>query len=81
MNMLDQSISCRWQRSDFRISAIFENLVSCYINRDDISHSVTYNETTNDSITLKFSFLTGKVGQLPYGRNASKTTEFFSHAS
>ena len=47
----------------------------------NIFNSVTYNETTNDSITFKFSFASGKVGRLLYSRNFSERTEFFSHAS
>ena len=47
----------------------------------NISNSVTYNETTNDSITFKFFSASGKVGRLLYSRNFSERTEFFSHAS
>ena len=47
---------------------------------DDISDSVTYNETANDSITFKFSSASGNVGRLLYSRNVSETTESFSHA-
>ena len=42
---------------------------------------LTYNETTNDSITFKFFSVRGNVGRLPYWRNASEATEFISHAS
>ena len=47
---------------------------------DDISGSVTYRETTNDSITFKFSSANGNVGQLLYSRNVSEVTEFCSHS-
>ena len=47
---------------------------------NDIYYSVTYNETTNDSITFKFSSASGNVGRLLYSGNVSETTGFFSHA-
>ena len=48
---------------------------------NDISDSVTYNETTNDSITFKFSSVSVNVGRLLYRRNVLETTKFFSHGS
>ena len=48
---------------------------------DDISDSVSYNETKSDSTTFKFPFASDNVGQLLNSRNVSETTEFFSHAS
>ena len=47
----------------------------------DISDSVTYNETKNDSINFKFSSASGNVGRLLYSRNVWETTELFSHTS
>ena len=45
-----------------------------------MSDFVTYKETTNGSITFKYSSLSGNVGQLLYSKNVLETTEFFSYA-
>ena len=67
-----------------RISAFPRVLKICYLavsTDDDITDSVTNNETTNDSITFKFSSVSVNVGRLLYSRNILETTKFFSHAS
>ena len=75
--------TCRVGDSD-RISEFPRYLKIWYLaisTNDDISDSITYNETANDPITFKFSSASGNVERLLYSRNVSDTTEFFSHAS
>ena len=43
-----------------------------------MSDFVTYKETTNSSITFKYSSSSGNVGQLLYSKNVLKTTEFLA---
>ena len=81
VNLLDQSILCRYRDQISEIPRYLKIWCLAISTDDDISDSVTNNETKNDSITFKFFTASGNVGQLLYSRNVSETTEFFSYAS